>query len=76
MEKSVEKKKNLVKKLVNAGINATPSVVDFVMTMPNPSESLEFIIKETSFIPTFKSHLTLEIVDKISNDEIQKALKR
>jgi DNA polymerase II small subunit len=76
MEKSVEKKKNLVKKLVNAGINATPSVIDFVMTMPNPSESLEFIIKETSFIPTFKSHLTLEILNKISNDEIQKALKR
>lgn len=72
----MEKRKILVKKLVNAGINTTPDVLNFIMTTSNPSESLEIIIKETSFIPSFNSHLTIDIIRKISDKEIKNALRR
>lgn len=76
MKKLLKRKKILVEKLMNAGINATPSVLNFIMTTPNPPESLDLIIKEISFIPAFNSHLTLNIINKISNKEIKRALKR
>jgi len=39
-------------------------------------KNLNIIIKETSFIPTFKNHLTETVLKEISNEEIQRALKR
>jgi len=76
IKQTSEKRRILIKKLLNAGINVTPNVLKFIMSTNNPSESLDLIIKETSFIPTFNSHLTIEILEKISNKEIQKALRR
>ncbi|TFF84911.1 MAG: hypothetical protein EU518_02015, partial [Promethearchaeota archaeon] len=76
IKQTSEKRRILIKKLLNAGINVTPNVLNFIMSTINPLESLDLIIKETSFIPTFNSHLTIEILEKISNQEIQKALRR
>ncbi|TFF93297.1 MAG: hypothetical protein EU543_03955 [Promethearchaeota archaeon] len=76
IKQTSEKRRILIKKLLNAGINVTPNVLNFIMSTNNPSESLDLIIKETSFIPTFNSHLTIEFLEKISNQEIQKALRR
>jgi DNA polymerase II small subunit/DNA polymerase delta subunit B len=71
-----EKKRTIVNKLVNSGINITPSILEFVLNLEKPMEDLNLIIKETSFIPDFKSHLTEKVLTKISNDQIQKVLKR
>jgi len=74
--KHIEERRAIINKLVNSGINVTPSLLDFVLSLEKPLEELNLIIKETSFIPDFKSHLTETVLKKISNDKIQKALKR
>ena len=70
-----EKKRIILKKLVNSGINISPSVLEFILTTDQPLNNIDVIIKETSFIPTFKSHLTIDTLTKISNETIQKSLK-
>jgi len=73
---SLEEKKNLIDKLVSIGINITPEMLNFILTLSNPQEKINHYIKETSFLPTFTNHLTAEILMKISEKEIQKALTR
>ncbi|MFX1393767.1 MAG: DNA-directed DNA polymerase II small subunit [Promethearchaeota archaeon] len=73
---NLEEKKLLINKLVNSGINITPSILDFVLKLDNPLKKISLIIKEMSFSPTFNSHLTEEQLKKISNEEILNALKR
>lgn len=75
-ELNSEKHKLILKKFVESGINLTPFMLDFIGNLNNPLEKVNLIIKETSFIPKFNGHLTKHILKKISNDEIQKALKR
>ncbi|MFX1280163.1 MAG: metallophosphoesterase [Promethearchaeota archaeon] len=69
-------KKTVIKKLVNSGINITPSLLDFVLELEDPLNKINLIIKDTSFIPSFRSHLTEDILKKTSNEEIKKILKR
>ncbi len=71
-----EQKRVILDKLVNSGINITPTVLDWIVNLEYPMKNLNIIIKETSFIPTFKNHLTETILKEISNEEIQRALKR
>ncbi|MHA1438321.1 MAG: metallophosphoesterase [Promethearchaeota archaeon] len=66
----------LLNKFVNAGINITPNMLDFILSLKEPKKKADLIIKFSSFIPTFKSHITENILKKISNKEIQKAFKR
>ena len=73
---NTEVKKIIVKKLVNSGINITPSLLDFILTLDNPLNKISLIIKDSSFIASFKSHLTENILNKISNEEIKKIVKR
>jgi DNA polymerase II small subunit len=73
---TINKKKLLIKKLIETNINISPSAFQFLLNIENPLEKLELIIKETSFIPTFKSNLTFQTLQSISNEEIQSALKR
>ncbi|MFX1256426.1 MAG: DNA-directed DNA polymerase II small subunit [Promethearchaeota archaeon] len=75
-EGNSEEKKIIVDKLVKSGINITPSTLNFVLNLDNPLEKVNLIIKKTSFIPKFNSHLTEKILKKISDEEIQKILKR
>lgn len=71
-----EQKRVILDKLVNSGINITPTMLDWIVNLENPMKNLNIIIKETSFIPTFKNHLTETVLKEISNEEIQRALKR
>jgi DNA polymerase II small subunit len=71
-----EQKRVILDKLVNSGINITPTMLDWIVNLDNPMKNLNIIIKETSFIPTFKNHLTETVLKEISNEEIQRALKR
>ncbi len=71
-----EEKRILIDKLVNSGINITPSTLDLILKLDNPLSKISLIIKEMSFLPTFNSHLTEQHLRKISNEKFQKALKR
>ena len=71
-----EIKRIIVNNLTNAGINISPSMLELILKIDNPIEKLNIIIKQLSFIPTFNSHLTENILKKISDKEIQKILKR
>jgi DNA polymerase II small subunit len=71
-----EQKEIILKRLVNSGINISPKMLDCVLKLENPIKNVNMLIKETSFIPSFKSHLTETIVHEISNEELQKILKR
>jgi len=73
---NTEVKKIIVKKLVNSGINITPSLLEYILTLDNPLNKINLIIKDSSFIANFKSHLTENILNKISNEEIKKVVKR
>ncbi len=73
---NIENKRNILRKLINSGINITPPLLDFILMLDNPVEMINQIIKETSFIPSFKSHLTEKFLKKISNKEIKKSLER
>jgi DNA polymerase II small subunit len=73
---NTEEKRIIVNKLVNSGINITPSLLEFILNLDNPLEKINLIIKDSSFIANFKSHLTENILTKISNEEIKKVLKR
>ena len=71
-----EQKRVILNKLVNSGMNITPTMLDWIVNLDNPMKNLNIIIKETSFIPSFKNHLTKTVLKGISNEEIQRALKR
>ena len=66
----------ILKKFVESGINLTPLMLDFISSLNDPLGFSDRIIREVSFIPKFNGHLTKHILKTISNDEIQKVLKR
>ncbi len=70
----LDQKYLIVQKLINSEINITPSVLEMILNMDNPHQSLELIIREISFIPQFHSHITPEILKKISNQELHRIL--
>jgi DNA polymerase II small subunit len=71
-----EVKRIVLKKLVSSGINITPPLLDFILGLDNPIQKTSLIIKNTSFIAGFKSHLTKDILTQVSNKEIKNSLKR
>ncbi len=73
---NLDTKKIILRKLINSGINVSPPILDFFLNLDDPIKSVDQIIKDTSFIPNFNSHLTKNILKKISNTEIQNVLKR
>ena len=73
---NTKEKKIIIRKLVNSGINITPSLLDFILNLDDPIKKINLIIKDSSFIASFKSHLTENILFQISNDEIKRVLKR
>ncbi|MFX0042147.1 MAG: metallophosphoesterase [Candidatus Hodarchaeota archaeon] len=54
----------------------SPPILDIFLNLDDPIKSVDQIIKETSFIPNFDSHLTKNILKEISDKEIQNVLKR
>lgn len=69
-------KKVLVNEFINSGINITPHILDIISIFDNPLNKVKLIIKNVSFLPNFKGHLTLDILKKISVEEITKSLQR
>ena len=69
-------KRELVKFLVEAGINITPQSLEIILNLETPELSVEQIVKEVSFLPNFDGALTIEVLQKLSVKEIQKVLKR
>ena len=51
-------------------------MLDNVMNINNPLKNLNLLIRETSFIPSFKSHLTETVIKDISDEKLQRVLKR
>ena len=72
----LENKQAVLNILANTGINIAPSTLEYVLKLDNPLIQINNIIKKASFIPTFNSHLTPEILKKISEGELQKASNR
>ncbi|MFW9988063.1 MAG: hypothetical protein ACFFC3_05365 [Candidatus Odinarchaeota archaeon] len=66
----------LIKELVNSGINVTPSIMDFLQNLEDPLKKIKFIIKNISFLPDFNSHLTVDVLRKITDEELQKELQK
>ncbi|MHA2120194.1 MAG: DNA-directed DNA polymerase II small subunit [Promethearchaeota archaeon] len=73
---TTEVKRIILKKLVSSGINITPPLLDLILGLDDPIHKTSLIIKDSSFIAGFKSHLTEDILTQISNEEIKKTLKR
>ncbi len=73
---NLNEKQVIIKELINSGINVTPSILEFLLNLDDPLKKVKLIIKNVSFLPDFDSHLTKEILQKISNEEIHKALKK
>lgn len=72
----LDRKKVIVNKIINSDINVTPSILDFILNLDEPLKIVKLIIKEISFLPNFNSHLTDDILQKISNEELNQALKK
>ena len=73
---NLNEKQVIIKELVNSGINVTPSILEFLLNLDDPLKKVKLIIKNVSFLPNFDSHLTKEILQNISNEEIHKALEK
>ncbi|MFW9864869.1 MAG: metallophosphoesterase [Candidatus Thorarchaeota archaeon] len=73
---NTNEKRVIIKKLAKSGINITPSLLEFILELEDPIYKVNLIIKDSSFIASFRGHLTEAILKKISNEEIKKALKR
>ena len=69
-------KRVLINRLANSGINISPKSIEIIMKLENPLIKADIIIQEMNIIPTFNGHLTLDVMQKISNEEIQRVLKR
>ncbi|MFX0035264.1 MAG: metallophosphoesterase [Candidatus Hermodarchaeota archaeon] len=69
-------KEVVIKEFVNSGINLTPSILEILLKLDAPLEKVKLIIKNISFLPSFDSHLTIDVLRKISNPEIEKALNQ
>ena len=69
-------KKVLINRLANSGINVSPKSIEIIMKLENPLNKADIIIQEMNINPTFNGHLTLNVMQIISNKEIQSVLKR
>jgi DNA polymerase II small subunit len=72
---NLNEKEDIIKELVNSGINVTPSTLEILLNLDNPLKKVKSVIKNVSFLPNFNSHLTEEILLNISKDKSQKSLK-
>ncbi|MFW9969148.1 MAG: metallophosphoesterase [Candidatus Odinarchaeota archaeon] len=72
---NLNKKENIIKELINSGINITPATLEIILNLDNPLKEVKSLIKNVSFLPNFNSHLTEEILQNILEKKSQKSLK-
>ncbi|MFX1451075.1 MAG: hypothetical protein ACFFCM_09545, partial [Promethearchaeota archaeon] len=73
---NLSEKTILIQELLNSGINVTPSILDFLLNLDEPLKKIKLIIKNVSFLPNFNSHLTVDVLQKISDEELLKELQK
>ncbi len=72
---NLNERKDIIRELVNSGINITPSTLEILLNLDNPLKKVKSLIKNVSFLPNFNSHLTEEILHNIRKDDSQKSLQ-
>lgn len=77
MEKPIQIniKSHLINKFAQAGINLTPQSLKLILDVEDPIQKGKKIIEKSSTIPEFSSHITLDILQKIDDEEIHSLLK-
>jgi DNA polymerase II small subunit len=77
MEKPIQIniKSHLINKFAQAGINLTPPSLKLILDLDDPIQKGKKIIEQSSTIPEFSSHITLDILQKIDDKEIHSLLK-
>ena len=76
LDEVLEIKKKILFRLVDSGINITPKSLDAIAQLENPQDSLNKILKDLAILPSFKSHITEDILLKTNSTELLKILKR
>jgi len=76
LKADINERRIIINKLINSGINVTPSILEIFLKLDDPVKKIDLVIKEISFFPNFKSHLTNDALLKINDEEIKNMLKR
>ncbi|MBD3352865.1 MAG: hypothetical protein GF364_15380 [Candidatus Lokiarchaeota archaeon] len=63
-EQDILNKRQILLRLLGAGINITPNSLDLLLNANLKNKDLEELIREISFLSNFKSHLTLDILNQ------------
>ncbi|MBD3256465.1 MAG: hypothetical protein GF383_15310 [Candidatus Lokiarchaeota archaeon] len=69
-------KRSLIERIINSGINISPDVFNYLLKNEDPFNKIDVLIRESSFVASFESLLTSDILKKINNHEIKKWFKR
>jgi DNA polymerase II small subunit len=69
-------KKIVLNKFINSGINISPTILKIILKVDEPMKLADEIIRDSSFVPNFQSHLTKKILTKISSNSLEKSLVR
>jgi len=64
-----EIRKFLIKKLLKSGINISPELFNLILESDDPNTNIDILIKETSFLPSFNNHITVDEILKIPNNK-------
>jgi len=65
----IEIRKFLIKKLLKSGINISPEIFNLILESDDPNINIDILIKETSFLPSFNNHITVDEIQKIPNNK-------
>lgn len=65
----IEIRKFLIKKLLKSGINISPELFTLILESDDPNINIDILIKETSFLPSFNNHITVDEILKIPNNK-------
>ncbi len=65
----IEIRRFLIKKLIKSGINISPDLFNLLLKSDDPKKDIETLIKETSFLPSFSNHITLNELLKIPDNK-------
>ncbi len=64
-----EIRKFLIKKLLKSGINISPELFNLILKSDEPNINIDILIKETSFLPSFNNHITIDEILKIPENK-------
>lgn len=68
-------KSSILYTFLRSGINISPDSLNLLEKVDDPLLKSKEIIKKTSFIASFKSHLTMDVLRNIEDEEIQDIIR-